>query len=85
MLHRDWLFLQACRQSCTAKSAFATRSAAVTYLNHSGFTGSAYSCPFCDHWHITTKDRNYIKGLRRKLRRILNDNQETRAATNPVQ
>ena len=78
MLHRDWNFLQACRYSCTTKSAFASRAAATTYLNHSKFKGSVYHCPICGHWHITTKDRAYAKRLRRKLRRLLNDNPETR-------
>ena len=85
MLQKDWQFLQSCRYSCSCKSAFATRAAATTYLNHSGFKGSVYHCPLCGHWHITTKPKDYAKRLRRKLRRILNDDQEARTTAHPVQ
>lgn len=85
MLHRDWLFLRACRSSCTSKSAYSTRASAVTYLNHSGFKGDAYHCPICGDWHVTTLSRQEAKRINRRLRRILNDDQKTRAAARPVQ
>lgn len=64
-------FLARARDMCATKAAYTTRPEAVTFAKRHGYAVSAYLCPWCDHWHLTSYDRARAKAFNRRLRRLL--------------
>lgn len=58
---------------CASKAAYATRAEAVTFTRRRNYALSAYRCPWCHHWHLTSYDRARAKAFKRRLSRLLRD------------
>lgn len=64
-------FLQRSAAMCSTKAAYSSRPEAVAFTRRRGYAGTAYSCPWCSHWHITSYDRARAKAYQRRLKRLL--------------
>lgn len=69
----DDAFLARARDMCASKAAYTTRAEAVTFAKRHGYALSAYRCPWCGHWHLTSYDRARAKAFKRRLSRLLRD------------
>jgi hypothetical protein len=69
----DDAFLTKARHMCSTKAAYATRAEAVTFTKRRHYALSAYLCPWCHHWHLTSYNRARAKAFKRRLSRLLRD------------
>lgn len=67
----DAAFLAKAEAMCAGKAAYTTRPEAVTFARRHGYAVSAYLCPWCGHWHLTSYDRARAKAFTRRLKRLL--------------
>jgi len=77
----DDAFLARAQEMCASKAAYTTRAEAVTFAKRHGYALSAYLCPWCQHWHLTSYDRARAKAFKRRLSRLLRDDADTDAPT----
>lgn len=69
----DDAFLSRARAMCKEKAAFVSRAEATAMIKRHHLGGTIYSCPFCDYFHITTKDRRQCRAFTRRLSRLLRE------------
>jgi hypothetical protein len=69
----DDVFLARARAMCKEKAAFVSRAEANSMMKRHHMDGTVYSCPFCDYFHITTKDRRQCRAFTRRLSRLLRE------------
>lgn len=67
----DEEFLKRAKHMCTTKAAYVSRAEASTFTRRRGYAMSAYHCPWCGYWHLTTYDRARAKAFTRRLKRLL--------------
>lgn len=68
---------------CATKAAYTTRAEAVSFIKRRNYALSAYLCPWCDHWHLTSYDRARAKAFKRRLSRLLRTDEHDNRATCP--
>ncbi len=64
-------FLQRAQAMCRTKAAYCSRAEAVAFTRRRGYAETAYSCPWCYQWHLTSYDRARSKAFQRRLKRLL--------------